>query len=302
VDQALSNWLLGRLEAYFDFDGRMNEEAHPTAKINITLTSTAKLADIGRRDSDFMQVGELYRDDPAFDVQRLVDELVEDESVPLLPVLRYKPTGQRKRAEWEKTWELQRTEDAIDARIVRDNKVEIRPDWTIYADDGSEALTEHQAKLVKKHRVGEIPLPPKYKSSDFATGTYWRLRGKLDVPKERWISFPHCEGEDGTLVIAWAGYDHLQLARAISAYYVEIQERLGGRDDPRLIPLLACLIELLPWLKQWHNEIDPEFGMAMGDYFEGFINEEARQMGKTVDGVKSWEPPKKTGRAKKAKS
>ena len=91
------------------------------------------------------------------------------------------------------------------------------------------------------------------------------------------MSFPHCEGEDGTLMVAWAGYDHLQLARAISAYYVDVQERLGGRDDPRLVPLLACLIELLPWLKQWHNEVDPEFGVPMGDYFEGFVQEEARR-------------------------
>jgi len=31
-------------------------------------------------------------------------------------------------------------------------------------------------------------------SADFLKGDYWRLRGKLDVPKERWVSFPHCEG------------------------------------------------------------------------------------------------------------
>lgn len=142
----------------------------------------------------------------------------------------------------------------------------------------------------------EIPIPPKYTGSDFQSSTYWRLRGKLDVPKERWVSFPHCESEDGTLIIAWAGYDHLQLARAISAYYVEVQERLGGRDDPRLVPLLACLIELLPWLKQWHNDVDPEFGLPMGDYFEGFIQEEARQMGKTLDQIKGWEPPQRTAK------
>ena len=91
----------------------------------------------------------------------------------------------------------------------------------------------------------------------------------------------------------------LQLARAISAYYVDIQERLGGRDDPRLVPLLACLIELLPGLKQWHNDVDPEFGMRMGDYFEGFLQEEARQMGKTLDQITAWEPPKKTARQRK---
>ncbi len=132
---------------------------------------------------------------------------------------------------------------------------------------------------------------------NFLKSDYWRLRGKLDVPKERWVSFPHCEGPDGTLVVAWAGYDHLQLARAISAYYVDVQERLGGRDDPRLVPLLACLIELLPWLKQWHNEVDPEFGVPMGDYFEGFIQEEARQLGKTVPEIKAWEPQKAAPRS-----
>jgi hypothetical protein len=178
---------------------------------------------------------------------------------------------------------LQRQEDAIDA-------------CTRLPKDHPQYVTDLQAQSLKRDRIGDIPVPPKYTSNDFVSSIYWRLRGKLDVPKERWISFPHCEGVDGTLMIAWAGYDHLQLARAISAYYVDIQERLGGRDDPRLVPLLACLLELLPWLKQWHNDVDPEFGMQMGDYFEGFIQEEARQMGQTLDQIRAWEPPRTTRR------
>ncbi|MFN9246490.1 MAG: DUF7008 domain-containing protein [Planctomycetota bacterium] len=104
--------------------------------------------------------------------------------------------------------------------------------------------------------------------------------------------------------ICWAGYDHLQQARAISAYFVEIQEQVGGREDSRLIPLLACLLELLPWLKQWHNEVDPEFGMPMGDYFEGFISEEARQLGKSIPEIKAWAPPARaaTRRGRRAKA
>jgi SAM-dependent methyltransferase len=282
----LREWLLDRLESYFDFDGRMNDEGRFTAQIDLGLISTTDLTDIARQDAAFMQVGELYRNDPAFDVHRLVAELVEAESVPLLPVLRYKDSGRRKRQAWEQTWDLQRQEDAIDAR-------------TRLSQDHPEYLTDLQAQALKRHQIGAIPVPPKYTSSDFASSTCWRLRGKLDVPKERWMSFPHCEGADGTLMIAWAGYDHLQLARAISAYYVDIQERLGGRDDPRLVPLLACLIELLPWLKQWHNDVDPEFGMHMGDYFEGFIQEEARQMGKTLDQITVWQPPKTTARRRK---
>jgi len=284
LERALREWLLDRLESYLDFDSRMNDEGTPTARLGIALTTVAKLADVARHDPELQQVGELYRDDPAFDVSRLVAELVEAESVPLLPILRYKPSGLRKREEWEKTWALQRQEDAIDAR-------------TKLPGDHADHLSEPAAQALKKKQVGTIPVPPKYTSADFLKGDYWRLRGKLDVPKERWASFPHCEGPDGTLVVAWAGYDHLQLARAISAYYVDVQERLGGRDDPRLVPLLACLIELLPWLKQWHNEIDPEFGIPMGDYFEGFIQEEARQLGKTVPEIKAWEPQKAAPRS-----
>jgi hypothetical protein len=67
-----------------------------------------------------------------------------------------------------------------------------------------------------------------------------------------------------------------------------------------LVPLLACIIELLPWLKQWHNDIDPEFGVPMGEYFEGFIQEESRNMGKTLDEIKAWQPPQRSrGRAAK---
>jgi len=289
---ACTAWLLDRLESYSDFDGRMNDEGKPTARLDIALTTVGKLADTARRDPDFLQVGELYRDDPAFDVTRLVAELVEGASVPLLPILRYKPSGLRKREEWENTWTLQRQEDLMSSQQsalsdqLRDAK-----------DDGEKAkirtrietLTAESRKL-----TASITVPPKYTSADFVKSDYWRLRGKLDVPKERWVCFPHCEGEDGTLMVAWAGYDHLQLARAISAYYVDVQERLGGREDPRLVPLLACLIELLPWLKQWHNEVDPEFGVPMGDYFEGFLQEESRNLGLTLDEIKRWKPPERS--------
>ena len=60
----------------------MNDEGRPTAKLAIALVSVGKLADIARQDPEFLQVGEIYRDDPAFDVTRLVTELVEAESVP----------------------------------------------------------------------------------------------------------------------------------------------------------------------------------------------------------------------------
>lgn len=283
TSEAIAIWLLGCLESYFDVDGRMNEAGRPTARIDIALISVATLADIARQGAEFQQVGELYRNDAAFDVQALVTELVTAESVPLLPILRYKPSGLIKRGTWERTWDLQRQEDTIDAR-------------TTLPGTDPEHLSEEAARELKQKQVGNIPVPTKYDAKDFLDSNFWRLRGKLDVPKERWISFPHCEGPDGTPVLCWAGYDHLQQARAISAYFVRVQTEFGGSDDPRLIPLLACLLELLPWLKQWHNEPDAEFdGMRMGDYFEGFVIEEARQLNKTIPEIKAWTPPPKTG-------
>ena len=43
---------------------------------------------------------------------------------------------------------------------------------------------------LKTKEIGAIPVPPRYTSSDFRKGVWWRLRGKLDVPKERFVSLP----------------------------------------------------------------------------------------------------------------
>lgn len=281
--QALQNWLLDRLETYFDFDWRMNNTGTSKNKIEISITSIAKLTDIAKSDSQFITVGELYRNDPAFKIEKLITELIEAESVPHLPILRYKPIGLRKRLEWEHTWELQRQEDdPPQPPLLRGEKSLEVP----LSKEGKNL----EVPLIKGDLGGSIPVPPKYASTDFLKPNYWRLRGKLDVPKERWIAFPHCQSEDGTLAIAWAGYNHLQLAQTLSTYYIDIKERLGGSNDPRLAPLLASLVELIPWLKQWHNDIDPEFGLAMGDYYEGFLIEEAKAIGHTVESLRMWEP------------
>jgi hypothetical protein len=42
--------------------------------------------------------------------------------------------------------------------------------------------------------------------------------------------------------------------------------------------------------------------IPLGDYFEGFIQEEARQLGKTVGELKAWKPPSRTGKQSSAKT
>ena len=42
--------------------------------------------------------------------------------------------------------------------------------------------------------------------------------------------------------------------------------------------------------------------MRMGDYFEGFVNEEARQLNKTLPEIKAWTPPARTSGRPRRKS
>jgi hypothetical protein len=217
------------------------------------FTTVNRLADKVRADAGFMQVAELYAGHSGFEATQVVADLVAGESMPFLPVLRYADTGLRKRAQWEDTWALQRREDAGE-------------------------------------KVGKIPVPPKYQSKDFLKADFWRLRGGLDVPKERWVSYPSCErGADTSLPITWAGWNHLQQATALAAYYLEMKENEGW-EPVRLQPLLAGLLELVPWLEQWHNEIDPAYGERMGMYYRGFVNEEARALSFTADDLRAWKP------------
>jgi hypothetical protein len=149
----------------------------------------------------------------------------------------------------------------------------------------SEEELKRRIRQVQLERVGEIPVPPKYASADFRKTSYWGLRGKLDVPKERWVSYPGAErAGDESLVIAWAGWDHLQQAQALAEYYLDAKDNQGWPPE-RLKPLLAGLADLVPWLKQWHNDPDPNLGMGLGDYFAGFLAEQSRELGWTVEEV-----------------
>ncbi len=217
------------------------------------VTTTNRLADAVRDDADFMGIAALYRGHADFNLSQLIVDLVVDEAVPFLPALRHTSTGLRIRAQWEHTWAIQRREDAGEL-------------------------------------VGKIPIPPKYHNKDFLNANFWRLRGGFDVPKERWVSFPGCErGADTSLPIAWAGWNQLQHATALAAYYLEMKDTEGWRPT-RLQPLLAGLLELVPWLEQWHNEIDPVYGERMGAYYKSFVNQEAQMLGFTLDDLRTWKP------------
>ncbi len=298
LDQrALKNWLLERLESNRYWPDAKNQEP--------ALHSVAQLADKTSGDQEFLQVAALYRGRTDFDVTALVTELVEGESVPFLPILRYKPAGLRKREVWERTWELQRKEDQLTKELVHSLahlEEQARPQIEALggSDEDLKAYVKEQCRALEKQieeLAASIAVPPKYATADFQKTDYWRLRGKLDVPKERWISFPRCETiSDPSLIIGWAGWDHLQQAMALVAYY-DARKREGW-DAKRLMPLLAGLDQLLPWIHQWHPEVDPEFGETAGKSFHTMLEHDAHELGLTLEDIRNWQPPEKARKAK----
>jgi hypothetical protein len=318
---AAENWLLDRMESSTIW-----------AIVDARLVSTNQFTDLLRRGADFLSVAALYAGRSDVNLEALVAELVAKESVPCLAALRYAEAGIRKRAQWETTWDKQRREDQIDAEVaarrdtfraqaerraqeqwqsVNPRRPGEQPEpYAIRMQAGAAPAAEQQIdRLVaeeqrrrKRDEVGNIPVPPKFIAKDFLSSDFWRLRGGLDLPKERFVSFPHCQREaDGSLVITWAGHTPLKRALAIAAYYQERKDSDGWPAE-RLVPLLAGVIELVPWLLQWHNEYDPDLGARMGDYFVDFVQTEARALGMTEAAVAAWTPPAtpRRGRTRRA--
>lgn len=231
------------------------------------------------------------------DAAGLVAELTESEAVPYLAALRYTEDGMRKRVAWEQTWALQRREDDVDARVAARTLQQAGE-----SDESYQKRLADAQRAARREEMGEVPVPvpPKYSKADFRNGTYWGLRGALDVPKERFVSVPLASpAADNSLMLAWAGWDHLRLAQALAAHYLHLKDHEAWEGE-RLKPLLAGLLEQVPWLKQWHNELDPAHGARMGDYFEGFVQDEARGLGLTMDDLRGWRPPVTATRRRRA--
>ncbi len=228
------------------------------------LRSTAELTDAIRADARAVEACELLAGSADADLLATVTRLVNSAGVPFLAAHRYKPAGLRKRAIWERVWDLQRTEDRTGT---------------------------HQ----------KIPVPPRYTSTDFRSQSAWRLRGKLDVPKERFISYPGAErGADRSPVVGWAGWSHAEQARALAGRILELRQS-EDPDAERLTPLLAGVLELLPWIHQWHPDTDPEYGGPPGAFFESWLDQQLAELALTRQALRDWTPPAAT-RGRRAKT
>ncbi|WP_329062122.1 BREX-2 system adenine-specific DNA-methyltransferase PglX [Streptomyces sp. NBC_01429] len=259
--EALRAWLLDRCEDEKLWFGLRDGYRAPR-----TLT-VSQLADALRTDADVVSVAELYAADHLgkrdATLATVLAEVIAAEHVPYLAALRYKDSGLRKRAEWEQVWELQREEDKTGERL-------------------------------------DIAVPPKYSSADFLKHSYWSHRGKLDVPKERFVSYPDASPDsDPTLLLGWAGWDHKDQVQAL-VNLVNDRTIQADWQTPRIAPLLAGIQELMPWVRQWHGEHDEEWGGTPAEEYQAFQDEQLPKHGLSVQDLAAWRPEKKTrGTAKK---
>jgi len=214
--------------------------------------SIVQFADEVGRDVDLTSVLALWEGRPDVPVTQSLTRLLADEALPFLAAYRYKDSGMRKREAWEYTWALQRREDAGE-------------------------------------RVSQIPVPPKYAPVDFWKPSYWQARGSLDVPKERFILYSDAGREtDPTPLLGWAGWDLAEQSLALSVIIADREDE--GWPPDRLIPLVAGLAELQPWVEQWHAEVDPVYGVSMATFCREQLTARAAQVGKTMAELAAWRP------------
>lgn len=259
--EALRTWLLDRAE-----DRRLWFTLRDGFEQPRPLTISQLADELVKLDPDVSAVAALYaadhlgkRDMP---LEAVLAEVLDVEHVPYLAALRYKDTGLRKRAQWEEVWDLQREEDATGERL-------------------------------------NIPVPPKYASADFAKTSYWSNRGKLDVAKERFVSYPGVGPDaDPTLLLGWAGWDHRDQAQALVNLVKDRTSQLSW-DNARITPLLAGLAELMLWVRQWFGTDDHEWGGNAAEEFGTFLDTERAKRGLTAEQLASWRPAPKT-RGRKA--
>jgi len=272
-DAAVRGWLLDRLEDR-RFWFAVNPDGDPEPLVQTVRTLGAAV----EQDRELVEVARLWAADalgtPDADVTSIVGRLVDDEHVPYLVALRYKGKGLTKRADWEQTWELQREEDRIAARLGH--------------DVGHPAVRD-----AVRAELGIVPVPPKYGPPDFVRPSFWSARGKLDVPKEPFVSYPGASRDgDGSLSLGWAGWGAVDRAQALAALVTARRDEEGWGAD-RLTPLLAGLAEQLPWVAQWHPEVDPRFGATPAEIYGGFLTEARGRLQLTEDDLAGWRP---TGR------
>lgn len=167
------------------------------------------------RDPRVKAVAKVYVGDEP-DLWLLAESLLTNQSLPDAPYRLYTAAGQEKLQKWREVWALQDREDKGETGL-------------------------------------DIPVPPEFKKEDFAKKAWFDVRGKLNVPRERFVQFAELK----PVRFGWNGWRDTQRAlaqvEALTVVETDPLEPLPGptAEDPRRCGPTQGLWATLDDVRRW---------------------------------------------------
>jgi hypothetical protein len=89
-------------------------------------------------------------------------------------------------------------------------------------------------------------------------------------------------------VLGWAGWDHSEQALAL-LQLIGAREAEGWSEEG-LVPIIAGVAELQPWVEQWHADLDPKFGVSLAAFCREQLTSRRAQVGMSLEQLRGWRP------------
>lgn len=235
--ETAESWLLDRLEDLF---AARTEQSNHAAAAELATPRPYRLEAVvaaWQRDPRVAAVAGVWSGEgAATDLTTVAEKLLRANALPDNPHRVYTAEGIRKLDEWKRVWALQDQEDAGVAQLVDPRT--------------GEPLRDPATGEV----TNTVPLPPKFDKNDFQ-GSYFATRGKLNVPRERFILY----ADLAPPMYGWNGWRDRERALAqVEAYSLAETHPTDPLPpptsaDPRRCGPTLGLWESLPDVKRWSS-------------------------------------------------
>ena len=173
VRTATERWLLDTLEDLFAPPSDQSKHSEAGKLREPKPVRLEEIAAVWSRDPRVQEVIDVWQGTVGSDLTSAAEKLLRGQALPDHDYRIYSEEGLRRRAQWREVWALQDREDAGETGL-------------------------------------DIPVPPAYAKTDFLKPGYYDVRGKLDVPRERFIAFDDCK----PVLWGWNGWRDLDRAQA----------------------------------------------------------------------------------------
>jgi hypothetical protein len=198
-----------------------------------------------------LAVAQIYAGSADADLANIIESLLRDNAIPDNPYRVYTAEGIRSLDKWKAVWALQDRED----------------------------LGE---------KISKIPEPPDFTKEDFTQARYFQLRGRLNVPRERFILY----ADTSPPTYGWNGWRDRDRALAQVEAFTLAEKHptdplpLPTVADPRRCGATLGLWESLPDVKRWGNPATKE-----GDHGEilALAQEACQKQSCPCEVVKEWQ-------------